>query len=78
MNGIVDDAYSKLIRFKPEVNLENLKFDVDFNQESLQRVKDELYASSELIVDNIPPLENDSDREAVDYSSYILNTWNCL
>ena len=51
---IIDQMYSKIVKFEPDINLENLKIDVELDEAKLRKIHKKLYESSEIIIENIP------------------------
>ena len=77
MNDIIDDLYTGMMKYSPEINLEGLKIDVDIDDDAVQRIDKILTRSVELLHVNIPAFDG-SDRTVEIYRDLIKNVWNCL
>lgn len=77
MNDIIDDLYTGMIKFSPDINLEGLKIDVDIEDDVVQRIDKILTRSVELLHVNIPAFDG-SERTIETYRDVIKNIWNCL
>ena len=77
MNDIIDDLYTGMIKFAPDINLEGLKIDVDIEDDVVQRIDKVLTRSVELLHVNIPAFDG-TDRTIETYRDVVKNIWNCL
>jgi hypothetical protein len=77
MNDIIEDLYTGMIKFSPDINLEGLKIEVGLDTDIIARIDKVLSRSANLMHVNMPALDG-SDRETVSYKDLIKNMWNCL
>lgn len=76
MHNIVDELYKNVSKFKPDINLEGLKIDIETDPDVVHRLDKLLNRSAELMHSSLPPLDG-SDRCPETYRDLIKNMWNC-
>ena len=61
----------------PDINLEGLKLEIDFDDDIIERIDKVLSRSAELVSSNLPAMDG-SDRQTETYRALVKNLWNCV
>lgn len=77
MNDVIDDLHRGIVKFAPDINLEGLKIDVEFDDDIIPRLEKLLNRSTEMSHGFLPALDG-SDRDTETYRDLIKNMWNCV
>lgn len=77
MNDIIDDLYTGMKKFAPDINLEGLQIDVDVDEDIISRIDKVLTRSAELMHIDFPALDG-SGRTTTTYRDVVKNMWNCV
>ena len=76
MEDMVDQMYDQLIQVQPDTNLENLRIDVEVDEDVVNKINSNLYQSSEIIIENLAA-QDGTTRVVESLKSYVKNVWNC-
>ena len=76
VGNTIDSMYTKLVNIEPDINLENLKIDVEVDESKVRKINQYLYESSEILIENLPAFDG-SERIVENMSCLVKNTWHC-